>query len=93
MRRETCDRSIKQVRRASQDRKPKESFDISRVRQIAFCPCLTSRAERVEFESGESTGAVIHDGNVRAGVEQERGRLAVQLPVEQDQSVDDMEGD
>ncbi len=51
---------------------------------IALRSHPSRRAQHVELESGESSGAIIHDGDVRARVEQQRGRLAVDLTFEQD---------
>ena len=54
----------------------------------ALCSRAASRAQRVELEAVEASGAVIHDGVIRASVEQEHGGFAVQLTVEQNQTVD-----
>src|SRR6266568_3834303 len=48
---------------------------------IALCSRAPRRAELVEFEVGESSGAVIHDGVIRASVEHECRGLAVYLAV------------
>ena len=59
---------------------------------IAFGSGIARRARRVELEAVEASGAVVHDGVVRGSFEQERGGLAVQLPIEQDHAVDGIEG-
>ena len=57
----------------------------------AFCSCAPRRAQRVELEAVEASRVNVHDGVIRARVQQEHGWLAVHCGIEQGHAVDGLE--